>query len=163
MEDKNEMKDEKIMEKKFVSSENVLEKVIFDFGHHIDLGEFLCTLFSNDVSIDTKKFIWHLWCDKYYSFDVVREFFSDTLFKEDGDENYLDIMIKCEDYNNFYELALSLDMGNFDPTSYYIYWILTLGNRTKQRVLEDAIEYDSDKILGLFPDIKEVIFEPTLT
>ena len=29
------------MEKKFVSSENALEEVIFDFGHHIDLGEFL--------------------------------------------------------------------------------------------------------------------------
>ena len=55
MENKNEMKDEKIMEKKFVSSADVLEKVIFDFGHHIDLGEFLCTLFYNDVSIDTKK------------------------------------------------------------------------------------------------------------
>ena len=139
-----------------ISKDQLVEK-IFNVEHN-DIGELLFTLFSPNVSIDNKKFVWNLWRDKYYSFDDVREFFSDTLFKEDGSVTYFDAMLKSDDYHNFYQLALALDMANFDPKVYYIYWILTFDSQTNRKVLEDAIEYDPDTILGMFPDIKEVLF-----
>lgn len=139
-----------------ISKDQLVEK-IFNVEHN-DIGELLFTLFSPNVSVDTKKFVWNLWKDKYYSFDDIREFFSDTLFKEDGSVTYFDVMLQADDYHNFYQLALTLDMANFDPKVYYIYWILTCGIKTNKKILEDAIEYDGDTILGLFPDIKEVLF-----
>ncbi len=138
-------------------SDNALAETIFNVEHN-DISKFLCTLFSPDISLGTKKFLWSLWKDKYYSFDDIREFFSDTLFKEDGNMTYFDAILQADDYSNFYQLALTLDMAHFDPQVYYIYWILTFDSQTNRKVLEDAIEYDPDTILGLFPDIKEVLF-----
>lgn len=133
----------------------ILNKVFQD--NHTNVEELLLNLFSPGLSTPCKRILFELWKDKYYSFDDIREFFSDTLFKEDGSETYMDVILKCGDYDNFYELALTLDMDNFDPKVYYIYWILTVGNQTDKKVLEDALEYDPDGILGMFPDIKEVV------
>lgn len=141
---------------KDISKDQLVEK-IFSVDH-IDIGELLLALFSHNVSTDIKKFVWSLWKNKYYSFDDITEFFSDTLFKKDGSVTYFDIILSVEDYKNFYQLALTLDMANFDPWVYYTYWILTCGNNTNKKVLADAIEYDGDTILGMFPDIKEVLF-----
>jgi hypothetical protein len=70
-------------------------------------------------------------------------------------------MCKTKDYNNFYELAMSLDMANLDPRAYYLYWILKYSpNRPVATTLsKEAFEYDPDTILSIFPDVKEIVFQ----
>ena len=129
---------------------------IFDQNTHTtDVEELLLALFDRNNTIADKRKVWKRWRDEYFSDDVLIEFFSDTLFAPDR-TNYLDAFLQG-DYKNFYELACSLDLSGIDPKAYYIYWILCYGHKYHTDLLKEALEYDPDTILSIFPDINEVI------
>ena len=129
---------------------------IFDKNTHTtNVGELLLALFDRNNTIADKRKVWKRWRDEYFSDDVLIEFFSDTLFAPDR-TNYLDAFLQG-DYKNFYELACSLDLSGIDPKAYYIYWILCYGPKHHTDLLKEALEYDPDTILSIFPDINEVI------
>ena len=120
-------------------------------------------LLSPVNSIEEKKDIWELWKDKYYSMDALILFFGDTLFNMDG-YNYLSAFCECGKEKNFFELAMSMDMGNIDPNAYYLFWILNYGHDTNNggsftQIVKDAYDYDPERMLNLFPDIEKVIFD----
>ena len=128
-----------------------------------DVSELLMALLSPVNSIEEKKDIWGLWKDKYYSMDALILFFGDTLFNMDG-YNYLSAFCECGKEKNFFELAMSMDMGNIDPNAYYLFWILNYGHDTNNggsftQIVKDAYDYDPERMLNLFPDIEKVIFD----
>ena len=128
-----------------------------------DVSELLMALLSPVNSIEEKKDIWELWKDKYYSMDALILFFGDTLFNMDG-YNYLSAFCECGKEKNFFELAMSMDMGNIDPNAYYLFWILNYGHDTNNggsftQIVKDAYDYDPERMLNLFPDIEKVIFD----
>lgn len=122
-----------------------------------NIYELLVALVDPNVPLVEKRIVWHKWRDIYYNNDELIEFFSDSLF-EDGGFRFLDIVCH-NDYRNFYEMAMSLDMANFDPRAYYLYWILGYGHDEKTQLVKDAFDYDPDAILAIFPCFKEVILE----
>lgn len=122
-----------------------------------NIYELLLALVDPNVPLVEKRIVWGKWRDTYYNNDELMEFFSDSLF-EDGGFRFLDIVCN-NDYKNFYEMAMSLDMANFDPKAYYLYWILGYGHAEKTQLVKDAFDYDPDTILGLIPDFKEIILE----
>ena len=131
---------------------------IFDQNTHTtDVEELLLALFDRNNTIADKRKVWKRWRDEYFSNDALIEFFSNSLFADD-ESNYLDAILKCE-YKNFYELACTLDCAGIDPKAYYIYWILCYGHKYHTDLLKEALEYDPDTILSIFPDINEVILE----
>ena len=128
-----------------------------------DVSELLMALLSPVNSIAEKKDIWELWKDKYYSMDALILFFGDTLFNMDG-YNYLSAFCECGKEKNFFELAMSMDMGNIDPNAYYLFWILNYGHDTNNggsftQIVKDAYDYDPERMLNLFPDIEKVVFD----
>lgn len=128
-----------------------------------DVSELLMALLSPVNSIEEKKDIWELWKDKYYSMDALILFFGDTLFNMDG-YNYLSAFCECGKEKNFFELAMSMDMGNIDPNAYYLFWILNYGHDTNNggsvtQIVKDAYDYDPERMLNLFPDIEKVVFD----
>lgn len=128
-----------------------------------DVSELLMALLSPVNSIEEKKDIWELWKDKYYSMDALILFFGDTLFNMDG-YNYLSAFCGCGKEKNFFELAMSMDMGNIDPNAYYLFWILNYGHDTNNggsftQIVKDAYDYDPERMLNLFPDIEKVVFD----
>lgn len=132
-----------------------------------DVSELLMALLSPENTIDEKKVVWKLWKDKYYSMDALIMFFSDTLFNMDG-YNYLTAFCECGKEKNFFELAMSMDMGNIDPNAYYLFWILNYGHDNKTigqtgeeftQIVKDAYDYDPERMLNLFPDIEKVVFD----
>ena len=128
-----------------------------------DVSELLMALLSPVNSIEEKKDIWELWKDKYYSMDALIVFFGDTLFNMDG-YNYLSAFCECGKEKNFFELAMSMDMGNIDPNAYYLFWILNYGHDTNNggsftQIVKDAYDYDPERMLNLFPDIEKVVFD----
>lgn len=128
-----------------------------------DVSELLMALLSPVNSIEEKKDIWELWKNKYYSMDALIVFFGDTLFNMDG-YNYLSAFCECGKEKNFFELAMSMDMGNIDPNAYYLFWILNYGHDTNNggsftQIVKDAYDYDPERMLNLFPDIEKVVFE----
>lgn len=128
-----------------------------------DVSELLMALLSPVNSIEEKKDIWGLWKNKYYSMDALIVFFGDTLFNMDG-YNYLSAFCECGKEKNFFELAMSMDMGNIDPNAYYLFWILNYGHDTNNggsftQIVKDAYDYDPERMLNLFPDIEKVIFD----
>ena len=125
--------------------------------HGTNIMELLVALVDPTNAIEDKRHIWNLWLDDPYRQDELREFFSDSLFEENG-TRYLDIICKT-DYKNFYEMAMSLDMGGFDPRAYYLYWILSYGRPIETQLLKDAFEYDPDTILSIFPNFKELLID----
>ena len=122
-----------------------------------NIYELLVALVDPSIPLVEKRIVWHKWRDTYYNNDELMEFFSDSLF-EDGGFRFLDIVCN-NDYKNFYEMAMSLDMANFDPKAYYLYWILGYGHAEKTQLVKDAFDYDPDTILGLIPDFKEIVLE----
>ena len=128
-----------------------------------DVSELLMALLSPVNSIEEKKDIWELWKNKYYSMDALIVFFGDTLFNMDG-YNYLSAFCECGKEKNFFELAMSMDMGNIDPNAYYLFWILNYGHDNNNggsftQIVKDAYEYDPERMLNLFPDIEKVVFD----
>lgn len=128
-----------------------------------DVSELLMALLSPVNSIEEKKDIWELWKDKYYSMDALILFFGDTLFNMNG-YNYLSAFCECGKEKNFFELAMSMDMGNIDPNAYYLFWILNYGHDTNNggsftQIVKDAYDYDPERMLNLFPDIEKVVFD----
>ena len=128
-----------------------------------DVSELLMALLSPVNSIEEKKDIWVLWKDKYYSMDALILFFGDTLFNMNG-YNYLSAFCECGKEKNFFELAMSMDMGNIDPNAYYLFWILNYGHDTNNggsftQIVKDAYDYDPERMLNLFPDIEKVVFD----
>lgn len=119
--------------------------------------ELLLALVDPNNSLSEKRIIWHKWRYDYYNPDELMVFFSDSLF-EDGGYRFLDIVCH-NDYKNFYEMAMSLDMANFDPKAYYLYWILGYGHNEKTQLVKDAFDYDPDTILSIIPDFKEIVLE----
>ena len=132
---------------------------IFDRNAHTtDVGELLLVLFDPNNTLADKRKVWRRWRDEYFSNDALLDFFSDSLFPTDGSPGYLDVMLHASDYKNFYEMACSLDLLGIDPKAYYIYWILCYGHKYASDYLKEALEYDPETITGMFPDIREVIF-----
>ena len=128
-----------------------------------DVYELLMALLAPVNSIEEKKDIWELWKDKYYSMDALILFFGDTLFNMNG-YNYLSAFCECGKEKNFFELAMSMDMGNIDPNAYYLFWILNYGHDTNNggsftQIVKDAYDYDPERMLNLFPDIEKVVFD----
>ena len=133
------------------------ESKIFN-GTHTDIMELLMALVDPQNSIEDKRKIWKVWRDWKYNPDELHEFFSDSLFA-DGGFQFLDIVCH-NDYKNFYEMAMSLDLANFDPKAYYLYWILCYNEDMRpwdSAILKEALEYDPETIKGMFPDIEQVI------
>lgn len=129
------------------------------FKNGIDIEEMLLALFSDGYSIGEKRNIWEDWRTKYYNLDYVIDFFKDSLFSMDN-RNYLNVLCDTENYKNFYEIAMSLDMENFDSRAYYLFWILSYGqNETYTQIVKDAYEYDCDTIKSMFPYIEKVLFD----
>ena len=131
------------------------ESKIFN-GTHTNIMELLMALVDPRNSIEDKRRVWKVWKEWKYNPDELHEFFSDSLF-EDGGFQFLDIVCHT-DYKNFYEMAMSLDMANFDPRAYYLYWILGYGHKEKTQLVKEAFEYDPDTIRSIFPDIEQVVF-----
>ena len=131
------------------------ESRIFN-GTHTDIMELLVALVDPQNSIEDKRRVWKVWRDWKYNPDELHEFFSDSLFS-DGGFQFLDIVCS-NDYKNFYEMAMSLDLANYDPKAYYLYWILGYGHKEKTQLVKDAFEYDPDTIRSIFPDIEQVVF-----
>lgn len=126
-------------------------------GSSTDIMALLMVLVDPNIPLTEKKIVWNKWRYQNYSNDELMEFFSDSLF-EDGGFRFLDIVCS-NDYRNFYEMAMSLDMANFDPKAYYLYWILGYGHGEKTQLVKDAFKYDPDTILSLIPDFKEIVLE----
>ena len=126
-------------------------------GSSTDIMALLMVLVDPNIPLTEKKIVWSKWRYQNYNNDELMEFFSDSLF-EDGGFRFLDIVCS-NDYRNFYEMAMSLDMANFDPKAYYLYWILGYGHGEKTQLVKDAFEYDPDTILALIPDFKEIVLE----
>ena len=126
-------------------------------GSNTNIMELLMVLVDQNNSIEDRRRVWKVWRDWKYNPDELNEFFSDSLFA-DGGFRFLDIVCH-NDYKNFYEMAMSLDLANFDRRDYYFYWILGYGHKEKTQLVKEALEYDPDTILSIFPDINEVIFE----
>ena len=126
-------------------------------GSSTDIMELLMVLANPEISLTEKRIVWDKWRYINYNPDVLMEFFSDSLF-EDGGFRFLDIVCH-NDYKNFYEMAMSLDMANFDPRAYYLYWILGYGHGEKTQLVKDAFDYDPDTILSMIPDFKEIVLE----
>ena len=126
-------------------------------GSSTDIMALLMVLVDPSIPLVEKKIVWNKWRYQNYNPDELMEFFSDSLF-EDGGFRFLDIVCN-NDYKNFYEMAMSLDMANFDPKAYYLYWILGYGHAEKTQLVKDAFDYDPDVILSLIPDFKEIILE----
>ena len=87
------------------------------------IEELLMMLANPNIPLATKQKKFHDWKLFFYSPDAVHEFFSDSLFRNNGETNYLDIMLGTN-YKDFYEMVMSLDLANMDPKAYYIYWII---------------------------------------
>ena len=132
------------------------ESKIFN-GTHTNVMELLLALVDPQNSIEDKRRVWKVWRDWKYSPDELHEFFSDSLFA-DGGFQFLDIVCNT-DHSNFYEMAMSLDLANFDPRAYYLYWILGYGHGEKTQLVKDAFDYDPDTILSIFPYFKEIVLE----
>ena len=126
-------------------------------GSSTDIMALLMVLVDPNIPLTEKKIVWNKWRYQNYNNDELMEFFSDSLF-EDGGFRFLDIVCS-NDYRNFYEMAMSLDMANFDPKAYYLYWILGYGHGEKTQLVKDAFDYDPDTILALIPDFKEIVLE----
>lgn len=123
------------------------------------IEELLMTLADPNASLLEKQEKFHDWTLFYYSGDAVHEFFSDSLFRDNGETNYLDVMLGTN-YKDFYEMVMSLDLANMDPKAYYIYWILTSGHdELSAKFLKEALDFDGDTIRGIFPDIEKVLFD----
>lgn len=125
-------------------------------GSSTDIMALLMVLVDPNIPLTEKRIVWNKWRYQNYNNDELMEFFSDSLF-EDGGFRFLDIVCS-NDYRNFYEMAMSLDMANFDPKAYYLYWILGYGHGEKTQLVKDAFKYDPDVIKGMFPDIEQVLF-----
>ena len=124
----------------------------------MDIEEYLLKLADPSISVEEKKSLFNEWRISWYTPDAVHEFFSDSLFSSDN-TNYFDVMLHTDDYRDFYEMVLSLDLANIDPRAYYIYWVLSYGNDClSTKFLKEAMEYDPDTILSIFPDLQEVLF-----
>lgn len=132
------------------------ESKIFN-GNNTNIMELIMALVDKTNSISDKRRVWKVWRDWKYNPDELHEFFSDSLFA-DGGFRFLDIVCH-NDYKNFYEMASSLDLANFDRRAYYFYWILGYGHKEKTQLVKEALEYDPETILSIFPDINEVILE----
>lgn len=126
-------------------------------GDSTNILELLVALVDPSNSIEDRRRLWDEWQYCHYSPDQLMEFFSDSLF-DDGGYRFLDIVCS-NDYRNFYEMAMSLDLANFDPKAYYLYWILGYGHDEKTQLVKDAFDYDPDTILSIFPDIREILFD----
>lgn len=123
------------------------------------IEELLMMLANPNIPLATKQKKFHDWKLFFYSPDAVHEFFSDSLFRNNGETNYLDIMLGTN-YKDFYEMVMSLDLANMDPKAYYIYWILTYGNdKLSAKFIKEALDFDGDTIRGIFPDIEKVLFD----
>lgn len=122
-----------------------------------DITELLMALVSPDNSIDEKRKVWDMWQHSYYNPDDVISFFGDSLFNETDSTTYLKVICGTEDYHNFYELAMSLDVANIDPRAYYLFWILNYGHKAYTQIVKDALDYDPDTIHTIFPQIEEVL------
>ena len=122
------------------------------------IEELLMVLADANVPLATKQKKFHDWKLFFYSPDAVHEFFSDSLFRDNGETNYLDVMLGTN-YKDFYELMMSLDLAAIDPKAYYLFWILGYGHNGYTKLVEDAFEYDPETILAIFPCFKEVILE----
>ena len=134
------------------------DKIFDRNAHTTDVGELLMVLFNPNNTLADKRKVWKRWHDEYFSNDALMEFFSDSLFPQDGSSGYLDAILNS-DYKNFYELACTLDLYGIDPKAYYVYWILCYGHKYDSDYLKEALEYDPDTIKGMFPDIEQVLFE----
>ncbi len=124
---------------------------------HTDIMEMLLALVDPSNSIEEKREVWNKWRYSYYNPDDLMGFFSDSLFA-DGGFDFLNIVCN-NDYKNFYEMAINLDLANFDPKAYYLFWILGYGHKEKTQLVKEAFEYDPETILAIFPDIQEVVFD----
>lgn len=134
----------------------MIDKSSIFHGGSTDVGELLLALVNPANSIDDRKELWDDWQNLHYDYDSVLEFFHDALFFEG--ENYAWVFCNTPEHRNFYELAMSLDMANIDPKAYYCYWILNAGHfKNMAECLREALEYDPDTILGIFPDVKEIV------
>ena len=123
------------------------------------IERFLMKIVDPSAPINARRRLFHDWRLFFYSEDAIHDFFSDTLFKQDGSTNYLDVMLRT-DYTDFYQMAMALDLANMDPRAYYTYWILTYGNSDlSKKYLKEALEFDGDTIRGIFPDIEKVLFD----
>ena len=123
-----------------------------------DIGELLLALVDKSNPIEDRRELWREWCDIHYNLDEVIAFFWDSLFFEG--ENYSWVFCNNTEHRNFYELAMSLDMANIDPKAYYLYWILNYTHfPSMQSLVKEALEYDPDMILGIFPDVREIVIE----
>ena len=126
-----------------------------------DISELLCALVDPSHTIEERKELWREWQYHYYNCDDLTTFFDGVLFNREDGVDYSEVMCKTQEYKNFYELAMSLDMANLDPRAYYLYWILKYSplRTTAVNLLREAFEYDQETILSIFPDIKEIVFQ----
>lgn len=124
-----------------------------------DIGELLLAIASPAIHLSDKKTIWDCWCHHYFDESAVKEFLAATPLFADNGEAYLNAMLSAANHKDFYEMAMSLDLAGIDPKLYYIYWILMSPRSTEKGLLKEAIEYDPDTILSIFPDIEKVVFD----
>lgn len=130
---------------------------IFPNGN-ADIMELMMTLCDPSIPIAERKIVWNNWFSRYYQLDFLLEFFSEHLFN--GNMDYIHILSNPEigDKQNFYELAINLDLGAIDPKAYYLFWILTYGHYTNPQIVKDAYDYDAETINEIFPNIEEIVF-----
>ena len=127
-----------------------------------DISELLCALVDPSHTIEERKELWREWQCHYYNCDDLTTFFDGVLFNREDGVDYSEVMCKTQEYKNFYELAMSLDMANLDPRAYYLYWIMKYNKNqrpTATNLAREAFEYDPETILSIFPDIKEIVFQ----
>ena len=124
-----------------------------------DIGELLLAIASPAIPLSDKKAIWDCWCRHYFDESAVKQFLACTPLFADNGEAYLNAMLSAANHKDFYEMAMSLDLAGIDPKLYYIYWILMSPRSTERGLLKEAIEYDPDTILSIFPDIEKVVFD----
>ena len=127
-----------------------------------DISELLCALVDPSHTIEERKELWREWQCHYYNCDDLMTFFDGVLFNREDGVDYSEVMCKTQEYKNFYELAMSLDMANLDPRAYYLYWILKYSPTMRPvatNLSKEAFEYDPETILSIFPDIKEIVFQ----
>lgn len=127
-----------------------------------DISELLCALVDPSHTIEERKELWREWQCYYYNCDDLMTFFDGVLFNREDGVDYSEVMCKTQEYKNFYELAMSLDMANLDPRAYYLYWIMKYNKNqrpTATNLAREAFEYDPETILSIFPDVKEIVFQ----
>ena len=125
-----------------------------------DISELLCALVDPSHTIEERKELWREWQCHYYNCDDLMNFFDGALFNREDGVDYSEVMCKTQEYKNFYELAMSLDMANLDPRAYYLYWIMKYDKARRpvaSNLVNEALNYDPDTIKGMFPDIEQVI------